>query len=437
MALVGSGWRKWLAVGSGVGIEIGADELRLVVVRVRPTGVRVTAAATVGRFRERTAGDWGAECAGFLRRAAAGHLAAVVLLPRREVTVRQLTMPGVADKDLDAAIGFQIDSLHPYPEAETAAGWARLPKSSTVLVGVSRTGVIERYAALFAEAGLRLAGFTFSAAAIYSAIRLLAEPPAGRFLAVHAGDEILEAYGESPARPVYSAILEENGRSLALAAGELRLEPETAPGDIAALLPAPSAPPESFQPARHALAYAAALSSACPHLALATNLLPETKRSTSSRAALAPTAALALLLLAAGVVLASYDRIEDRRYLAALESESQPLEPFAARVQRADRDAAKLGARLALLADFRRRSQADLDAVQELTRLLAPPAWLQGIHLARAGVAMSGEAEQSAALLKLIDGSPLFRNSEFTQSIGRSAAGETFAIRTAREGVRP
>lgn len=33
--------RRWLAVGAGVALELGAGELKVVAVRVRPHGVRV------------------------------------------------------------------------------------------------------------------------------------------------------------------------------------------------------------------------------------------------------------------------------------------------------------------------------------------------------------------------------------------------------------
>ena len=79
---------------------------------------------------------------------------------------------------------------------------------------------------LFVEAGIKIASFTFSAAVLYSALRILSDPPADGFLAIGGGEE-MEAYGESPAHPVLSAVLDQPlERSAALAAAELRLDPE-------------------------------------------------------------------------------------------------------------------------------------------------------------------------------------------------------------------
>ena len=100
------GPRRLLALGTGVGIEIGAEELRVVLARVRPGGVAILGHATIGGFRERPAAEWGAEYAGFLKSLGAGHLAATALLPRSEVIVRQLSLPGVSNRDLGAAIQY-------------------------------------------------------------------------------------------------------------------------------------------------------------------------------------------------------------------------------------------------------------------------------------------------------------------------------------------
>ena len=88
-------------------------------------------------------------------------------------------MPGVSGKDLAGAVRFQLDGLHPYNEDDVVSSWTRLEHSSTVLVAIVRADVIQRYATLFAEAGIKIAGFTCSAAVIYSALRLFGKHSAG------------------------------------------------------------------------------------------------------------------------------------------------------------------------------------------------------------------------------------------------------------------
>ncbi len=428
--------RRWLAFGTGVGVSVGPAGLEVVAARVRPGGVRVLGCTTIAGFRERPSAEWGAEYAGFVRGLGLAHKAAWVLLPRHEVLVRQLMLPGVADSDLASAVGFQLESLHPYGDDEAVPAWARLGSSPAVAVAIARRALIERYTALFAEAGVKTAGYTVSAAVLHSAVRLFQDPPAGGFVAAHEDGDSIEIYGESPARPLFSALFERGEeRAAALAASELRLEDPAAPLALADVLPAPRRAPEAFDLSRLALPYATALAGACPWLALAANLLPVEYRQTSSRAVYAPTLALAGLLTALAFAAAIQGAYQERRHVARVEAEIRRLEPVAKRAASIDREVAALRARTQLLDGIRRRSTADLDALNELTRLLAPPVWLNGLELQRASANLSGYAEQAAGLLKLLDSSPLFQNSEFTMPMTRSGKLEEFRIRTQREGA--
>ena len=428
--------RRWLAFGAGVAVDAGREDLRVLAVRVRPSGVRVLGETSIPGWRERPAAEWGAVYAAFLRKLDASHLAATVLLPRRETTVRHIALPGVASSDLDNAVRYQLDTLHPYEENEAVAAWSRLDGASAFLVGVTRQAVIDRYVELFAAAGVKVASFTFAAAALYSALRLFGSPPAEGFLGFSETPGGLEVYGESPSRPVFSAVLgaaPERVRAMALA--ELRLEDSAPWVPLAGLLPPPAAQPEDFDLSRSAQVYAAALAGACPWLALAANLLPAPLRQSSSRAIYIPTIALASLLALVLGALLVHRGLENRRYLAAIQSEIARVEPGARRVAGIDRQIAAARARTQLIEDFKRRSKSDLDALNELTRLLAPPVWLNNLEMTRTGVTLAGEAEQAAPLLKILDSSPMFLNSEFAMGIMRSQSGEVFRVRAQREGV--
>jgi Tfp pilus assembly protein PilN len=428
--------RKWLAIGTGVGIEIGEQDLAVTVARVRPSGTRILGAGTIARFRERPAAEWGSEYTDFMKRLGGAHLAATVLLPRRDLIVRLLNLPGVSDRDLPAAIQYQLDSLHPYGEDEAAHAWCRIGRGGAVLIAIVRRETLERYIGLFVEAGIKVAGFSFSGAVFHSASRLLSSPPPGGFLALHEGEDALEVYGESEARPIFSTAFElPRERAAALAAAELRLPAEVEPVELASLLPAPKPMPADYDFSRSTRAYAAALAGACPLLALPLNLLPPEHRTSTSRAMFVPTAVLALLLVASLVALASITPIEDRRYLQAMEAEIAHLEPQARKATALDRAIDMTRARARLLDDFRRRSKADLDALAELNRLIPPPSWLNGLEMNRGTAVLNGQAEQAAPLLKAIDGSPLFQGSEFTVPIGRAGKNEVFRIRATREGV--
>src|SRR5580704_4125916 len=108
------GLHQLLAFGTGAGIQVSGEDLEVAVTRVRPTGIRVLGRITIERFRERPADQWGAEYDELLRKLGAAHVRATVLLPRSETLVRQISLRNVAPNDLESAIAFQMDTLHPY-----------------------------------------------------------------------------------------------------------------------------------------------------------------------------------------------------------------------------------------------------------------------------------------------------------------------------------
>jgi Tfp pilus assembly protein PilN len=425
------GLKKWLAVGSGVGIAIegprDSQSLRVQAVRVRPSGVRVLGGFTVENFAQQPAAEWGAAYAAFVSKLGLRQAPAVAMLPRRDVILRQIGLPGVSDKDLDAAVAFQLDGLHPYDEAQVAASWARLPGSDAVLVAIARRETVERYATLFAEAGVPLAGFACSGPAIYSALRLFGAAPPPAILACEPSGAAVEVYGESPARTLLSAIFDvEPARAVALASAELRFEAAVEPVALGQLL-------KSETP----LAHAAALASACPHLSLPVNLLPAGQRRVVSKLRWVPAAALGavVLLLAGGMAL--LPAYQDSRYLRRLQAEIEQVQPAALRAGELDQRIAEARARVALLDELRRRPRADMDVLAALTALLPPPAWVTSLQIDARQVEISGETADAAPLLKTLDESPLFEASEFASAPARIDSGQAFRIRTRRSALPP
>ena len=424
--------RKFLAFGSGVGIEItgarGAETLRITAVRVRPNGARVLGSFSIENAAQQPAAEWGQAYSGFLKKNGLNHVVATVLLPREDVILRQISVPGVADKDLSAAVGFQMEGLHPYAEDDVISSWARLPGTTTVLVAIARKAALERYAAWFAEAGVKVASFTCAPAAIYSARRLFATAPVPSVLAMDEGNGRVELYGESPSHPLFSASFDATPeRAIALACAELRLDPATylTGGEVRSF--------HALLGAEPPLSYAAALAGACSHLFLGINLLPADLRSANSRALWIPTGVAAGLALMAAAALAAYPAFEDRRYLHSLNAEIAKIKPQAAAAAKLDKDIETARQRTILLDQVRKRSKLDIDVIGEMTKVLPPPIWLNTLEITRAQVTVAGETDQAAPLLKQIDASPFFEASEFGMQPMRTQTGEAFRIRTNRE----
>ena len=87
-----------------------------------------------------------------------------------------------------------------------------------------------------------------------------------------------------------------------------------------------------------------------------------------------------------------------------------------------------------LLDGIRSKAKSDMDVLAELTKLLPPPTWLQSFVMDEGQVVISGEADQAAPLLKILDASPLFEASEFVSPPARAHGMERFSIRIRRTG---
>ncbi len=421
-------WRLALLIGAGIAIAPGDAELEVAVVKSRPGGSRLVASTRVQDYRSRPAAEWGAELSRFL--AAAGERGAPVtlVLPRGAVVESTLSLPGVPAKEIPAAIELQLDSLHPYGDEQVAWGWSRV-SSSDVLVGIVRQSVLETFETLFSEAGIGLAAVTFSSAAVHAAIRVRTAAPASFLVFIPLAGSRTEIYGESANRAVYSARYPFAAeQAAALARDELRLDATFPAVELSRALPVAGAESSSSP-----VAVATALAASAPFFAQAANLLPKERRATRSRAGwIAVAAAAALLVVAAIVVWGVLPALEHRRYMRDLARQSQALERPALRAQTLERQIASDRARIAALDDLRRRPQADLDVLNELTRLLPVQAWTNTVEIYPDSVVISGEADQAASLVKVLDSSPLFQNSEFT--LTHTGQTEQFRIRTMRRG---
>jgi hypothetical protein len=426
--------RRMLAFGSGVGIEIGPKDLEVVVARVRPSGIAVLGRCTIENFATRPAAEWGADYARFLKSVGLAHLSATVLLPRRELIARNVSLTGVASKDVESAIRFQLDALHPYGEEDVCWGWSPLERG-TALVGIARRETVDRYVRLFAEAGIAVSSFTCSAAAVHAAIRLNGHGDNAGFVALTQGATgSVEVYGESESRPVFSAEFEmAPQRAAALALSELRLPPETVPVALEAMLPKPMANPVENDLARNPMPYVTALAGACPRMAPSANILPKELRRLSSHMVFVPTIVLASIAVLLATAIWVYSAYADKHYLARLNTLIGGVSPRASRAGQLDREYDNAEERIRLLDRYREQTRSDLDALNELTRLIPPPAWTSVVELNHDQVRIFGEAQQAAPLPLIINSSPMFQGAALdTANPIANGAGEQFQIHAAR-----
>ncbi len=423
-----SQWRPLLAFGTGVAIEITADALEIAIVRVRPRGPELLRRLTIARYSERPASEWSSEFRDFVRGQEPSGV--TVLLPRRDVIVRQVQLPGVPRRDLAGALALRLRALHPFPEDDV--GWCWAPVPGGALVGLTRLATLARYETLFAEAGIPVSGFTFSASVVHAALRLLGHPAAPFLGITENAAGVFEAYGEGLSGSIFSG--EFTGpatRAAAAGFAELRLTGETETVGLAQILPRAD-DATGANPIDRPFLYAAAIVGACPWLAQSANFLPPERRAGQSRFWLIPTAVLAILLLVSAIAYFAIGPYRERDYLNTLRQEISKAEPGARHAANIEKQTEHARSQILLLDQFRGRSQADFEVLNELTRILPPLTWAQLVEIYPDYVIIAGQTEQAAPLLKVLDNSHLFQNSEFTNSVSRSGKDEVFRIKTYR-----
>ena len=173
---------------------------------------------------------------------------------------------------------------------------------------------------------------------------------------------------------------------------------------------------------------------------LEANLLPAELRSSNSRIILVPTVALASILLVAGRDSGGPGTYEERRATRVARSRDRPLRAAGRESGRRSRRRLELArSRVQVLDRFHRRTRADLDALQEITRLLEPPAWLNGLEMdrrhgddrraVRAGGAAAEVARQLAVFSRTRSSSARSARRTRTKSSGFACDGRSPAMK--------
>ena len=456
-----------LRVGTGCGVEIRGSRLNVVAVKSRPGGVTLLGRMTIEDFRERPPRDWGAEYNEFLKGLRLSHLSCSVSLPRSDVIVREIHLPAMPRKELAAAVGYQLEGLHPYEQDDVYHAFAPLQGMNErmsqipIAVVVAEKAKIDQYASTFEEAGIAVEAFTVAAAAFYAGVRVRWDSPPVPFVIADFAKDSLEIYGEAKARPLFSARFDLGSipaeRALRLAAADLRLE-ETElasivlaggsesdeedgrdskpleaggsfePRSLEELLPAPESPEGFFDAKRNAAALAVGLEAACPRLGWRANLLPPERRKKSARWMYLPTGVLAAALLLLGLAFLLRPLMQDSDYINAVQAEVAKLSQIVAQVERLEAETRHNKGRLALLRSLRQRTEADLSIVRELSSLLPDTVWLTRLEINDEGVRVRGEANRAAPLLGLINDAETLANAEFLTSLVTTDQGDRFQI---------
>jgi hypothetical protein len=104
------------------------------------------------------------------------------------------------------------------------------------------------------------------------------------------------------------------------------------------------------------------------------------------------------------------------------------LEQIVHNVEQTEGQSGHARRRLAHLRETRKRAEADLRVLRELSELVPNDTWLQNLEINDNGAQMAGEAPAAAPLLGVLSGSKTLADAAFTSSLTKTPAGERFQI---------
>jgi Tfp pilus assembly protein PilN len=463
--------------GTSIGIAIRGDDLEAVCMRGRWKRVAVAGFLRIQNYRSRPVAEVAEQYRRFRKATHAMTTSAIVALPRESGLLRILELPAEIGQNLAAAIGYQVDTLHPFEEGGVYFDYAVLPAPGvptppTAETGISRSPV--RVAVGLAEkpsvdelydwccrAGIDVAGFTFSTAAFYQALEkgaglmvldrqggsteILGLAADGGFCSrqCHADEALEREIGFCAAELRWSAQDEhpvlcvgEEGEGAAAMPPGVRLEPGL-PAPLPAVAAGSPGGAAEFRLKESFTAYATALLGlerrlplTPPKPGLRWNLLPAEKRIYRSHWAYTTAYAMAALIVLQAAAWVAIGWVQDRNYAAYLDRQISALKP---RVQYADKLDADQKALLVKLETLK-REQGDLGrkmgALQELTHLLPDSVWLNAMQISDVQVYFIGQAEAAAGLLQTLSQSAYFEQPQFQSAVSKNSEGkEVFQIR--------
>jgi Tfp pilus assembly protein PilN len=146
---------------------------------------------------------------------------------------------------------------------------------------------------------------------------------------------------------------------------------------------------------------------------------------------------LAVIVAGLGVAAALAPGWRAQRDLARINREIAALDAEVRSVERLIRELDRQRALLATVQALEASGLRPLPVLRDLTELLPADAWLTMLALDTKGVELTGQAQQAAALIPLLENSPRLERVEFASPVTRGRDREQFRIRAAWEGLAP
>lgn len=406
-----------------------------------------------------------------------------VSIPRAEVLFRFLSLPLSAEENLPEVVRYEIGKYIPYPEEDIFVDFLVLEREEVekrlhLLLLVVEKAVMEKYLGILRAAGLTPCGVEVGTTALLNFCLLGENGLSGEnpTALLEIGRDEFELIWVQAGVLRYSRAVEfdagdgvEPGRLVAREylcsfreAFPLRLR-QTPEEEHPVYVYATGTPPKvDFLSEREAqelppihplpvvelaerMGFSQPIPSECaPAVGAAlrgitkvpweVNLLPLPLRKKTSRFGMYLSLALFLLALLLSFGWFGSAIVKERLELRAVEKQIDALKDEVSAVQKVQKEAQDLAARMESLNKVQGSYYSKLEVLRELSTIIPPEVWLTDLRCYRKEVNISGFAESSSGLIAIIDKSDLFASSEFTAPITRDIEGkERFKLKTAIE----
>jgi Tfp pilus assembly protein PilN len=164
------------------------------------------------------------------------------------------------------------------------------------------------------------------------------------------------------------------------------------------------------------------------------NLVPAALRYQRNYLQLVPTYGLILLLALLGLFAWLREPYQQSLYAQRLDGVARRLAAEVRPVADQESRLNEISERLQILDTLMRGRDGNLEALRELSRVLPPGTFLTSYLCQDNVITISGFSDSAAAIQKLLEDSPVFRDAQFSSSITREVSGkDRFTLRAAIE----
>jgi Tfp pilus assembly protein PilN len=426
---------------NSTGIEIGETDITIAVARNKFGKMRLMRLQRLEGFISLQENDRRKVLQDFLK---TNHIPAsnvFLSLPRDQGIVRQIELPAEVRRKLSDVAKIQIESLSPWPPTEIYWDFgAAIPKKDQKLITITIVIVprtyLDPWIAFFKSVGLPLSGATLSSVAQGHGISALWNEPnptivlhrersytegiliKGNQLAAFTGPSVENDLAPKSVidRLFSAAKMSSDDDSRMIVCGNVDIPtPENN-----STIPLEDAKPEST---KEFGSIAAALMP-LKETPFKSNLVPSELRYRESRRRLVPAFVMGALVLLLGTGLFLREPYQNAIYASQLDDEIKKITPKIKDVAEQEKELDQLSQQYRALSSQLLSRDHVLESVAELARLLPSSTFLASYSYQDGAITISGFAQSASEIQNLLEGSPLFKGVEFTNSVTRDPAGK-------------